>query len=79
MTRSDREAVLRHRQPTAHRPASRSERVSRAVSVLCLATSIMFSTGEAMAIETLGDETIEQDGAFQVRRLNPHVVGGQEI
>ena len=49
-------------------------RKSRSARALCLLAGMLCAGGEAMAIETLGYETIEQDGPFELRRIEPHVV-----
>ena len=49
-------------------------RKSRSARALCLLAGMLFAGGEAMAIETLGYETVEQDGPFELRRIEPHVV-----
>jgi hypothetical protein len=39
-----------------------------------LALGVVATAGEAMAVEKLGYETIEENGPFELRRLAPHVV-----
>jgi hypothetical protein len=47
---------------------------SRIAFAWTLAFGVVAASGEAMAVEKLRYETIEQDGPFELRRLAPHVV-----
>jgi hypothetical protein len=46
----------------------------RQLRALLLAIGILTIAGDAMSIEKLGYDTIEQDGPFELRLIEPHVV-----
>jgi hypothetical protein len=46
----------------------------QSASALLLAIGILTAGGDAMGIEKLAYKTIEQDGRFELRRIEPHVV-----
>ena len=48
-------------------------KTSTATGAMLIAIGLL-SAGVAMAIEQLAYQTIEQDGAFELRRIEPHVV-----
>ena len=74
MIQTKQDEARERQQQTETRSVARGGRASPAARYLWLITGILISGGEALAIETLGYETIEQDGPFELRRLDAHVV-----
>ena len=52
----------------------RANRAGEYTSAILLAIGILTAAGDAMSLEKLSYRTIEQDGQFELRLIEPHVV-----